>query len=153
MKIELEPVGFVKNSRTEPIDDNWGSVVSEIKLDEKFPAEALAGLSEFSHAEILFYFHKAAGEEIDLNNRHPRGNKSWRAVGIFAQRAKARPNHLGVSIVKVIEINDRVLTVKGLDAIDGTPVLDIKPVMKEFLPSEDIIQPQWSVELMKNYWL
>ena len=84
--------------------------------------------------------------------RHPRGNRDWPEVGIFAQRNKDRPNHLGLTIVNVIKHDGRSLFVKGLDAINGTPVLDIKPVLAEFLPHEPIRQPDWSHELMKDYW-
>jgi tRNA (Thr-GGU) A37 N-methylase len=73
-------------------------------------------------------------------------------VGIFAQRGKGRPNRLGVTIVEVIRREGRALTVAGLDAIDGSPVLDIKPVMAEFLPRTPVRQPEWSRELMRNYW-
>jgi tRNA (Thr-GGU) A37 N-methylase len=73
-------------------------------------------------------------------------------VGIFAQRGKGRPNRLGATIVEIVNRAGRVLTVTGLDAIDGTPVLDIKPVMAEFLPRNPVRQPKWSHELMRSYW-
>ena len=73
-------------------------------------------------------------------------------MGIFAQRAKDRPNRLGSTVVEIVKRDDRVLTVAGLDAVDGTPVLDIKPVMIEFLPRTTVRQPAWSHELMRQYW-
>jgi len=73
-------------------------------------------------------------------------------VGIFAQRAKDRPNRLGSTVVEILKRDGRVLTVAGLDAVDGTPVLDIKPVMVEFLPRTTLRQPAWSHELMRAYW-
>ena len=85
-------------------------------------------------------------------SRHPRGNKAWPKVGIFAQRNKDRPNHLGLTIVSIIKREGRTLFVKGLDAIGGTPVLDIKPVFAESLPRGAVRQPQWSHELVKEYW-
>lgn len=152
MKIELEPIGFVKNSRKEIDDDFWGNVVSEITLSDSFTSDALAGLTEYSHAEIIFYFDKATKEEINYGKRHPRGNTNWPEVGIFAQRRIDRPNHLGHTIVRILKSEGNVLTVKGLDAIDNTPVLDIKPVIREFLPADEILQPEWVSELMQNYW-
>ena len=86
------------------------------------------------------------------SSSHPRGNKEFPEVGIFSQRRKARPNLLGTTIVKLIKAEKNVLTVSGLDAIDGTPVIDIKPVFKEFLPREKIIQPEWTSRLMEKYW-
>ncbi|HMQ80604.1 MAG TPA: SAM-dependent methyltransferase [Ignavibacteria bacterium] len=152
LKIEIVPVGYVKNSRKEITDDFWGSVISEIHLTNEFTSDALIGLAEFSHAEIIFYFDKADSSKVNRSVRHPRDNNAWPEVGIFAMRAKDRPNHLGHTIVKIINSAGNVLKVKGLDAIDNTPVLDIKPVLKEFLPREVVTQPRWASELMKDYW-
>ena len=85
--------------------------------------------------------------------RHPRNNPEWPEVGIFAQRAKNRPNRIGCTICRVIRRDGRRLWVAELDAIDGTPVLDLKPVMAEFLPREEVRQPKWAGELMSQYWL
>ncbi len=152
MKIELTPIGFVKNLRKEIDDDFWGNVISEITLSDVFSSDSLAGLTEYSHAEIIFYFDKANKEEINYGKRHPRGNTNWPEVGIFAQRRKDRSNHLGHTIVKVISVEGNVLKVKGLDAIDNTPIIDIKPVLKEFLPRKEVTQPKWASELMVDYW-
>jgi tRNA-Thr(GGU) m(6)t(6)A37 methyltransferase TsaA len=150
--IPLSPIAIVKNARVEIKDDNWGDVVSVIELDPSLGEEALFGIERFSHAEILFHFHLVEESKIETSARHPRNNKDWPKVGIFAQRGKNRPNRLGSTIVKVLKREGRQLFVQGLDAIDGTPILDIKPVMKEFLPREETSQPEWASELMKNYW-
>ena len=84
--------------------------------------------------------------------RHPRGNAAWPRVGIFAQRAKDRPNRIGTTVVAIAGRRGRVLEVVGLDAVDGTPVLDIKPVMREFLPRTEVRQPEWAAEVMREYW-
>ena len=97
-------------------------------------------------------FDRVPADSIVVGSRHPRKNPAWPCVGIFAQRAKARPNRLGATNVRFIGRDGNRLLVEGLDAVDGTPVLDIKPVMTEFLPAEPIRQPQWSHELMKDYW-
>ena len=150
--INLSPIAFVKNIRAEIQDDHWGDVISVIELDSAFSEEALFQIESFSHAEIVFYFHLVDENKIETGARHPRNNQSWPKVGIFAQRGKNRPNRLGVTTVKILKREGRQLFVQGLDAIDGTPVLDIKPVIKEFLPREEIRQPVWATELMKNYW-
>ena len=151
-EITLKPIGFVRNIRFGLDDDEWGDVVSEIRLDESIPVESLTGVETFSHAEIVFQFDRVA-DEVDIPMmRHPRGNQEWPQVGIFAQRNKDRPNHLGLTIVGIVKCEGHSLYVKGLDAVDGTPVLDIKPVFAEFLPDETIRQPGWSHELMKHYW-
>jgi tRNA (Thr-GGU) A37 N-methylase len=97
-------------------------------------------------------FDRVIAGEIITGARHPRGNEAWPSVGIFAQRARARPNRLGSTIVRLLDRGARHLRVQGLDAIDGTPVLDIKPVMQEFLPREAVRPPPWSHELMRDYW-
>jgi tRNA (Thr-GGU) A37 N-methylase len=74
-------------------------------------------------------------------------------VGIFAQRGKTRPNRIGSTICRIVGVEGRTLVVAELDAIHGTPVIDIKPVMQEFLPREPVRQPEWAHQLMKNYWL
>ena len=150
--ITLTHIGHVKNSRSGMKDDFLGSVTSEIIISDKLPEECLDGIDTFSHLEIIFYFDKATKADTVDGASHPRGNKEWPKVGIFAQRKKDRPNHLGLTTVKFISRKGRTLTVQGLDADDGTPVLDIKPVAKEFLPREEVTQPAWMTELMKDYW-
>lgn len=152
MKIELIPVAYVTNSRKVPTDDFWGGIISKITLTDEFPEEAFKGINEFSHVEIIFYFDKADSSKVIKADSHPRGNVNWPKTGIFVQRKKDRPNHLGLTIAKIEKVEGKSLFVTGLDAIDGTPVLDIKPVVKGFLPHEEISQPVWADELMKNYW-
>jgi tRNA (adenine37-N6)-methyltransferase len=151
MDIILHPVAFVKNTRTDLSDDYWGSIISEIELAHNIPADAFNGIDEFSHLEIIFHFDKADKSKA-VFKYHPRGNKNWPETGIFAQRKRDRPNALGLTIVELIKREGNKIQVKYLDAIDGTPIVDIKPVMKEFLPAKEIRQPKWTVELMKEYW-
>jgi tRNA-Thr(GGU) m(6)t(6)A37 methyltransferase TsaA len=149
--IEIRPLGIVRNSRKDPVDDNWSDVESVIELEETIPAECLDGIEEFSHLEIIFLFHKSQKEL--LGSEHPRENRSLPAVGIFSQRKKDRPNHLGTTIVELIRREDSRIYVKKLDAIDETPVIDIKPVFRQFLPHpSEIRQAVWVEEIMKNYW-
>lgn len=151
MDIVLQPLAFVKNSRSDQSDDFWGAVVSEIELAENVPAAAFDGIETFSHIEVIFYFDRADKSKA-VFKYHPRGNKEWPETGIFAQRKKDRPNSLGLTIAEILKRDGRKILVKNLDAIDGTPILDIKPVIKEFLPSGEIKQPYWCSELMKDYW-
>ncbi|MGP8215868.1 MAG: SAM-dependent methyltransferase [Bacteroidia bacterium] len=133
-------------------DDYWGGVLSEITIVDEFPEECLQGIETFSHLEIIYYFHKADAAKTVTGAEHPRENKAWPRTGIFAQRKKDRPNHLGATIVKLVSKKGRSIIVSHLDADDGTPILDIKPVVKEFLPEGEIIQPVWISQLMKDYW-
>lgn len=150
--ITLQPVAVVRSPRAGVSDDHWGNVISEIVLDDALPAEALDGVESFSHVEIIYLFHLVAEDAVVAGARHPRNNPAWPRVGIFAQRGKNRPNRLGATIVRVLRRTGRTLIVQGLDAVHGTPVLDIKPVMVEFLPREPVVQPPWVAELMREYW-
>lgn len=153
MHYMIEAIGYVHGGRTDPIDDNWGKSRTTIELDQaKFGPDALAGLDAFSHAEIIFLFDRVIREKIESGARHPRGRQDWPLTGIFAQRGKNRPNRLGVTVCRILTVEGTCLDVEGLDAIDGTPVIDIKPVMREFLPREDVRQPAWVSELMAEYW-
>src|SRR5215469_13212974 len=153
MPIEMEPVGFVSAARTEVTDDYWGSAVSTITLVDEVSPDAFAGLEEYSHVEVVFVFHRVEEASISRGARHPRNNPAWPKVGIFAQRAKNRPNRIGCTICPIAGVEGKNLVVRELDAIDGTPVLDIKPVVAEFLPRSAVKQPAWSREVMTNYWL
>ncbi len=149
-RIKISQIGNISNSRTEPIDDNWSSIDSIIELDEDLPDECFDGIEQFSHLEIIYYFNKST--KTFIGSEHPRENNNYPKVGIFAQRKKDRPNHIGATIVNLVKRDGRKLIVKNLDAINGTPVIDIKPVFKEYLPHGEVKQPDWTIELMKNYW-
>jgi tRNA-Thr(GGU) m(6)t(6)A37 methyltransferase TsaA len=152
MKIEIEAIGHVEAGRSRAEDDFWGGEEACIVLADRFDPDAIAGLDSFSHAEVLFHFDRVDPAKIVCGARHPRNNADWPAVGIFAQRGKNRPNQIGSTICRVLRCEGRRLHVAELDAIDGTPVLDIKPVMAEFLPRHALRQPAWSHELMGDYW-
>ena len=150
---EVRPIGWVASPRSGRADDDWGAVESTIALDgARFDAEAFAGLGAFSHVEVIFLFDRFDEAKVSVGSRHPRGNEAWPKVGIFAQRASSRPNRLGLTTCEVVAVDGLVLTVRGLDAIDGTPVLDIKPHIVEFQPRGTVVQPSWITELMSGYW-
>jgi tRNA (adenine37-N6)-methyltransferase len=150
--LHVEPVATVVGGRAKPFDDDWDAVEAVVRLDDRFDPEALAGLEEFSHLEVVYVFDRVDPAAVETGARHPRGNMGWPRVGIFAQRAKDRPNRIGIGVGRLLGVDGRDLRVAGLDAVDGTPVLDIKPVMAEFLPRGELRQPAWSRELMAGYW-
>ncbi|WP_425228083.1 SAM-dependent methyltransferase [Sphingomonas sp.] len=152
MPFTVEPVGHVRGGREVVEDDDWGAVTAAIELADGYPAEALAGLADFSHAEIVFLFDRVPPEKIETGARRPRGRADWPLVGIFAQRGKNRPNRIGLTICTIVGVEGRTLRVRGLDAVDGTPVIDIKPVMTGFLPRGEVREPAWAGELMAEYW-
>jgi tRNA-Thr(GGU) m(6)t(6)A37 methyltransferase TsaA len=145
-------IGTVTGGRAEAVDDEWDDVTATITLDPPFDARSLAGLEEFSHVEVVFLFDRVDPALVCEHSRHPRGNAEWPEVGIFAQRAKDRPNRLGLCTCALVAVDGASLVVRGLDAIDGTPVLDLKPYLIEFGPRDDVRQPVWSHELMRGYW-
>ena len=153
MVIAMTPIGRVEGGRAAPEDDDWGDSRARIVLDAtRFDDEALAGLDAFSHAEIVYVFDKVGEDAIVTGARRPRGNPEWPKVGIFAQRGKNRPNRLGVSRCRLVKADGLDLHVQGLDAVDGTPVLDIKPYMAEFGPRGETTQPEWATAIMRDYY-
>jgi tRNA-Thr(GGU) m(6)t(6)A37 methyltransferase TsaA len=123
-----------------------------ISLDRsRFADDAVAGLHAFSHLVVVFQFHLVDESTVQSGARHPRGNAAWPKVGMFAQRAKMRPNRLGVSACRLLAVDGLGLHVRGLDAIAGSPVLDVKPFMREFEPAATH-QPTWATELMQGYY-
>jgi tRNA-Thr(GGU) m(6)t(6)A37 methyltransferase TsaA len=150
----IQSIGRVRCERTEPIDDNWDSFPSTIELDRaRFGHEAFLGLESFSHVEVLYVFDQVRDEEITATARQPRGRTDWPKIGIFAQRGKGRPNRIGATICTVVSVEGTELRVRGLDAIDGTPVIDIKPVMSGFQPRGPFKEPDWAWEIMQGYWV
>jgi len=152
-KFELIPIGHVVSDREEPEDDHWDRVESRIELDPgRFGPEALDGIDSFSHVEVVFLMDRVDPSKEVEGARHPRGREDWPAVGIFAQRAKSRPNRIGLTVCRLLARDGLTLRLEGLDAIDGTPVLDIKPWVEQFGPRGPVHQAAWMDELMDRYW-
>ena len=151
MKIEFTPIGFVSNQVTIPLDENWGSVVSKLKINAEF-AKGIKGLDQFSHAVIITFLNQAEFNVARHIVRRPRGLNTMPEVGIFSQRAKDRPNPIGVTSVKIMTVGDDFIEVSGLDAINGTPILDIKPYYPQYDCIEDATVPGWVNKLMHNYF-
>ncbi len=150
--IALQPIGIVRSPRVKPEDDDWGGVVSSFEIDDRVPADRVRGLGEFSHLEVVFFLHRGPPEKIRIGARHPRNDPALPSVGMFAQRAKGRPNRLGVSRCRLLAVEGLVLTVEGLDAVDRTPVLDVKPYMTAFGPRGEVREPEWVHEIMARYY-
>jgi tRNA (adenine37-N6)-methyltransferase len=147
-----EAIGVVDASRPPAEDDDRGGERARVTLTDAFGEDALQGIEAFSPAEILFLFHEVDPAKIVTGARHPRNKPDWPAVGIVAQRGKNRPNRIGSTVCRIPRRDGKTLHVAELDAIDGSPVLDITPVMAEFLPRETIVQPAWSHALMRHDW-
>ena len=153
MSIHMNPIGVVQCSRQAPIDDQWDKESTVIELDatQVSPAATL-GLADFSHLEVVYLFDRVDPEGVCRGARHPRGRTDWPLVGILAQRAKDRPNRIGITTCRIKSVSGLRIEGLGLDAIDGTPILDIKPYLREFAPRGEIHQPAWVSELMKDYF-
>jgi len=126
VEINIARIGYIRNAVKEPQKKDWQSVTSEIIINEDL-TEALSGLDEFSHIIVIYWMHRTLPSERSIMKVHPRRDPNLPLIGVFATRSPARPNPFGVATVKLLERRDNVLKVTGLDAIDGTPVLDIKP--------------------------
>jgi len=149
----MTQIGTVSNTRFDPAEaDYWGDVVSTIDIDARFGDDCLVGLSAFSHVEIVFVFDRAVERDDYRPLRRARGRHDLPAVGTFCDRGPRRPNRIGIAIAQLVSATCRQLRVLGLDAVDQTPVLDIKPVMRERLPT-DVRQPDWVELLMREHFL
>lgn len=152
-EISVKPIGRVRGARDSIEDDAWGGVTSTIELDpEQLEPDALDGLDGFSHVEVVFVLDRVDPDTVCRGARHPRGRADWPAVGILAQRGKDRPNRIGVTVCRLRALSPYRLEVSGLDAVDDTPVLDVKPYMSGFAPRGPVREPDWSHELMDGYW-
>ncbi len=149
--MDLVQIGTVRSPVKEPVDKDWGEVVSQIDIDGKF-APGLLGIDSFSHVVVVFGMHQASWSlESDLVRR-AQGRPDMPLVGIFAQRARHRPNPIGITSVRLLSAEGGSLTVKGLDAIDGTPVFDIKPYFPQYDLVADARYPEWVDRLMADYF-
>lgn len=150
--VTLTPVAHVRGGRVEPDDDHWGEVTADLELASHLPDDAIAGLDQFSHLVAVFQFHRLDPAQVRTGARRPRGNPAWPEVGVFAQRGSPRPNRLGVTTCDILGVDGRRVRVRGLDAIDSAPVLDMKPAMKGFEPRGALRQPGWADDIMRDDW-
>ncbi|TXS54384.1 SAM-dependent methyltransferase [Streptomyces sp. t39] len=151
--VALTPVGHVVGGRTEAVEDGWGEVTAVIRLDGALRAESpVLGLEHFSHLEVVFLFDRIDPGAVRTGPIPPRGQPEAAPVGVFAHRGPYRPNRLGVSRCRLLSVDGLDLHVAGLDALSGSPVLDVKPYMAEFTPDGAVTQPAWSTRLMSRYY-
>ena len=150
MGIEMEAIGYVRNEVKEKKDFAWGKDTSSIVLNEQY-FSGLKGLDDFSHVIILYHLDKAKYEKDKHLQRRPQNREDMPLVGIFSQRGKDRPNRIGMTSVEIVSVSDDTLVVKGLDAVDGSPVLDIKPYYPVYDKKEASV-PEWVDRLMKQYF-
>jgi tRNA-Thr(GGU) m(6)t(6)A37 methyltransferase TsaA len=148
--VTLKAIATVRNGRSSTADSRWGTLESAIEMRPEYAA-GLQGLEAFSHAIVVFYMHEDPGGEKVTLVRRPRGREDMPLLGVFAQRARMRPNPIGVTAVEVLSVEPGLVRVRGLDAIDGTPVLDIKPYAPAF-DRRDARVPEWMDELMAGYF-
>ena len=152
MHFVVKPIGTVRNNRTDTaMTDHWGAVTSTIVVDERFGDDCLLGLADFSHVDVFFVFDRTT-ERPDHRLRRPRGRADLPEVGVFADRGPRRPNRIGMTTCEITLVNGRDLEVLGLDAVTGTPVVDLKPTMTELQPT-NLRQPEWVGRLMAEYFL
>ena len=164
--IMLNPIGVVRNQSK---DASWGETlgklswqeraarmkdqsdsVSEITVYSEF-SDALDGVEDYSHLLILYWPHLLPEERRSTTRVHPIGNKDFPIVGVFATRSPVRPNTILVTAVRLLERNENVLTVTGLDALDGSPVLDIKPYYPDISNPGEIKVPEWMNRVNRRF--
>ncbi len=147
----MVPIGVVVGGRQEIRENDWSDVTARIVLDDALlEPEATLGLVAFSHLEVVYFFHRSTRTRVGA--AHPRSNPHWPRVGVLADHSPHRLNHLGVSCCELVGIDGLTLTVRGLDAVDGTPILDVKPYVEEFGPRGPVKEPAWIRELMRTYY-
>ncbi len=149
-EVTLRVIGTVRNGRTTLDDRDWGATESTITLRAEF-APALSGLDAFSHVLVVFFMHVDPLDEKPALLRRPRGREDMPLLGVFAQRGRMRPNPVGVTAAEIVSIGPGTLVVRGLDAISGTPVLDLKPYAPAF-DRRDARVPEWIERLMEGYF-
>ena len=150
-EVTLEVIGTVRNGRDVAADKGWGDLLSTIEMAPAFAA-GLEGLEAFTHVIVLFHMHLDPDREPKVLTRRPRGRADMPRLGVFAQRARMRPNPVGITACEIVRVEPGRLVVRGLDALDGTPVLDLKPYVPAFDCRDDARVPEWMDRLMRGYF-
>ncbi|MFF3127097.1 SAM-dependent methyltransferase [Streptomyces sp. NPDC057908] len=150
--IEITPIATVVGGHTDVLDDYQGGTKAIIRLHDTYPVETLQGIEDFSHLTVTWHFHLAHPEDVQLHARSPRGNSRWPATGTFVHRNHRRPNQLAISYPRLLGVDGRDLLVTDLDAVDGTPVIDLAPYFEEMGPHGPARQPAWPGEMLTDYW-
>ncbi|MCW3998802.1 MAG: tRNA (N6-threonylcarbamoyladenosine(37)-N6)-methyltransferase TrmO [Candidatus Bathyarchaeota archaeon] len=143
-QIILHPIGYVKTAASKE-EVKSSSVTSQLVLQPQL-SMALRGLEGFSHIYVLFYFNQLPKDQPINMQIHPKAKADLPLMGLFGTRTMFRPNPVGLTIVELVKVEGNVLTVQGLDAFDGTPILDIKPYDPYDKP-EKAYAPNWWIKL------
>jgi tRNA-Thr(GGU) m(6)t(6)A37 methyltransferase TsaA len=146
---DIDPVGMVRSPVKEPIHSGWEEIISEIELRPEM-TEAADGLDEYSHITVLFWIHKVPQERRAQLKIRPRDREDMPLIGVFATRTQLRPNPIGMTTVRLLRRRKNLLRVQGLDAIDGTPVLDIKPHIPPYDSPEEVRLPEWTMRMSEE---
>ncbi|MFF4924168.1 TrmO family methyltransferase [Kitasatospora sp. NPDC001261] len=150
--LQFKPIATVVGGHIEPADDFQGGVESIIRLNDEYPLDTLQGLEEFSHLAVIWFFHRASPDDVQLHARSPRGDSRWPATGTFVHRNHRRPAQIATSYPRLLRVDGRDLHVTDLDAVDGTPVLDLAPWFVAMGPRGPITEPAWPGEMLARYW-
>ncbi|MFI0742780.1 SAM-dependent methyltransferase [Streptomyces sp. NPDC021100] len=150
--IDVHSIATIVGGHTQPADDYQGDVESIIRLHPEYPLETLQGIEEFSHLTVVWHFHLATPDDVALHARRPRGNPHWPATGTFVHRNHRRPNQLALSFPRLLRAEGRDLHVTDLDAVDGTPVVDLAPYFPQMGPRGPVTTPAWPEEMLRHYW-
>jgi len=164
--IQLKPVGVVRNQSKDP---SWGSdlsaltwhdraarmkeqreSVSELVINTSLEA-ILDGIDEFSHIMVIYWAHLVPPERRSTTRVHPMGNNDFPLVGVFATGSPVRPNSILTTVVRLVGRNGNVLRVTGLDALDGSPILDIKPYSGGIVDADEIKIPDWMRDIHRTF--
>ena len=139
MEMTLKMIGFATN-RERPRHGGWSEVFTDLVLNEEYK-EGLGGLKDYSHIVVIYWMHEVTGCDIRAVPQGKVGHVP--EVGIFACRCPQRPNPIGITTTRILSIRDNVITVKGLDVVANTPILDLKPYTPQYDAVQDAIVPEW----------
>ncbi len=147
IKIDCIPIGFVESKEIDK-DVKKRKQISKLIINKNL-IDALEGIENYSHLFVIFWMHKMSKENRRVLRVHPRGKKEIPIQGVFATRTSFRPNPIGLTLVELLKVKNNILTVRGLDAYDKTPILDIKPF--DYWDMEDNVRlPEWWMQLEKQ---
>ena len=150
--VTFTPIGVVRNEVNKMSVGSYAQAESHIEINAEF-VPGLQGLADFSHAVVVFHLDRIPPFDKEKQLlRNPRGMEHLAPVGVFAQRTKFRPNPIGVTPVKLVSVKGNMLIVTGLDAMDGTPVLDVKPYIPEFDSASNVKMPDWVATMVQGYF-
>ena len=144
--VTIKAIGIVRNEIKQPLREGWEKIVSDIVVDSSL-SEALDGLEEFSHIVVIYWMHQATAAGRAPTKVHPRGKPGLPLVGVFTTRSPKRPNPVGIATVRLLQRQGNILKVEGLDAIDGTPIIDIKPYIPGYDSATNAKVPPWITKL------